>query len=381
MSKSLISRRPPIRRGGADNGRATAPSLSPLQLLGWKPFFQQQLALEELEACDPLRVMAVHRDRLLLAGEQGEEVLALGGTFFNEPASGDTGGQRVTVGDWLLLDRESRRAQRCLERQSLFQRMAPGGQRTQLIAANVDTAVVVSSCNHDFNLSRIERYLALVRATGARPVVVLTKADQCDAPGDYLDRLRELPDIQALALNATDPDSVEPLRGWCGVGETVALLGSSGVGKSTLLNTLSGEQQAAIAAIREDDSKGRHTTRHRELYPLPGGALLLDSPGMRELGLAGVERGLEEAFGDIGVLASQCRFADCRHQSEPGCAVIAALDSGELDERRLHNWRKLEREVARNNRTLAEQRAGDKALGQMYRAVQGHARNRKQRGD
>ncbi|WP_237055549.1 ribosome small subunit-dependent GTPase A [Microbulbifer sediminum] len=381
MSKSLISRRPGHRRGSVTNGRAAAPSLSPLQLLGWKPFFQQQLVLEELEACDPLRVMAVHRDRLLLAGERGEEVLALGGTFFNEPASSDTGGQRITVGDWLLLDRASRRPQRTLERQSLFQRMAPGAQRAQLIAANVDTAVVVSSCNHDFNLSRIERYLALVQAAGASPLVVLTKADLCDDPSVYLDRLRALPGIQALAVDATDPGGVEPLRNWCGAGETVALLGSSGVGKSTLLNTLGGETRAATAGIREDDSKGRHTTRHRELYPLPGGALLLDSPGMRELGPAGVEGGLEQAFGDIGALSARCRFGDCRHESEPGCAVLAALERGELDERRLGNWRKLEREVARNNRTLAEQRAGDRALGQLYRAVQGHARNRKQRGD
>lgn len=377
MSKSLISRR--RRIGGDTRSAANAPAgraQSQLHRLGWKPFFQQQLSLDELELAEPVRVMAVHRNQLEVAGEHGSENLPLTGALLTEEA-----GERPTVGDWLLLQRDSRLPLRLLDRSSQFQRMAPGASKLQLIAANVDSVLIVSSCNHDFNLSRIERYLALVSAAGCRAYLVLTKADQCDDTSVYLDALRRHRDLPVLCLNALNGDEVAPLRQWCGDGETLALLGSSGVGKSTLLNSLTGEQLAATAGIREDDSKGRHTTRHRALYPLPGGGLLLDSPGMRELGLAGVEQGLEQAFDDIGKLAQRCRFSDCHHETEPGCAVMAALDTGELDERRLRNWRKLEREVQRNNRTLAEQRAGDRALGQFYREVQGHARERKTRGE
>ncbi|WP_250459167.1 ribosome small subunit-dependent GTPase A [Microbulbifer litoralis] len=374
MSKSLISRRPRFGRGSSVSSAKRAPSA--LQRLGWKPFFQQQLTLEELADSEPVRVMAVHRSQLDVSGEGGDEPLPLGLLPRELQA-----GLRPTVGDWLLLERDSRRPVRMLERTGLFQRMAPGADRAQLIAANIDNVLVVSSCNDDFNLSRIERYLTLVREAGCRPCLVLTKVDRCGNTSAYTEALRGYGDLPLVLVNGLDEDSVAPLRDWCATGETVALLGSSGVGKSTLLNTLCGASLAVTAGIREDDSKGRHTTRHRALYPLPGGGLLLDSPGMRELGLANVEQGLAAAFDDIGRLALNCRFSDCRHDSEPGCAVQAALQAGALEERRLHNWRKLEREVAHNNRTLAEQRAGDRALGQFYREVKNHARARKQRGE
>nr|WP_255771760.1 ribosome small subunit-dependent GTPase A [Microbulbifer guangxiensis] len=373
----MISRRPPFGRGNSGPGRLSPERVqSPLEKLGWKPFFQQQLSLEEYELCEPLRVMAVHRNRLEVAGETGEHSFSLGGVHL--PAAVE---QRPTVGDWLLLERGTGGYRRLLERSSLFRRMAPGAERVQLIAANVDSVLIVASCNQDFNLSRIERYLALTRAAGSRAYLVLTKADLCAETGDYLEAVKGLRDLPVLAVNALEPDSVAALRAWFGPGETIAMLGSSGVGKSSLLNTLSGMQLAATAGIREDDSKGRHTTRHRALYPLPDGCLLLDSPGMRELGLAGGEEGITAAFDDIDALARQCRFKDCVHEAEPGCAVQAALELGTLDERRLRNWRKLVREISRNQRTLAEQRAEDRALGQFYREVQGHARTRKQRGD
>lgn len=343
-----------------------------MRQLGWKPFFQQQLSLEELGDCEAVRVMAVHRSQLEVAGEQGEESVLVSGGLFEDAE------ERPTVGDWLLLNRTTRKPERRLERSSLFRRMAPGGQGVQLIAANVDNVLIVSSCNHDFNLSRVERYLALVREAGSRVCLVLTKADLCDDHEQYREALRLHRDLPVVFVNALDAESIAPLRDWCGAGETLALLGSSGVGKSTLLNSLAGTELAATSGIREDDSKGRHTTRHRALYAIADGGLLLDSPGMRELGLANAEQGLAETFADIGELAEQCRFADCAHESEPGCAVRAAMETGELDERRLRNWHKLGREMARNNRTLAQTRADDRTLGQFYRSVQSDARARKQ---
>ncbi|QHQ40700.1 ribosome small subunit-dependent GTPase A [Microbulbifer hydrolyticus] len=345
--------------------------MSPLQVLGWKPFFQQQLSLDELNDCEPVKVMAVHRSQVEVTGERGEEAVLVHGPLFEDAT------ERPTVGDWLLLERETRRPLRRLERSSLFKRMAPGAKQAQLIAANVDNVLIVSSCNHDFNLSRVERCLALVKEAGCRACLVLTKADQDENHEQYREALKGHRDLPLLLVNALDRSSVEPLREYCRSGETLALLGSSGVGKSTLLNSLAGTELAATSGIREDDSKGRHTTRHRALYAIPAGGLLLDSPGMRELGLADVGDGLAATFADIGALAAKCRFADCVHESEPGCAVQSAIDSGELDERRLRNWRKLEREVARNSKTLAQSRADDKALGQMYRTVQSHARSRK----
>ena len=376
MSKSLISRRPAFRRGAS----ASAPNksgaeVSRLRQLGWKPFWQQQLTLDELGDCEPVRVMAVHRSQIEVSGESGEEPVLVSGPLFEDAQ------EKPTVGDWLLLDRASRKPLRRLERSSLFKRMAPGARQAQLIAANIDNVLIVSSCNHDFNLSRIERYLALVREAGCRACLVLTKADLNDNHEQYRVALAHHRDLPLLLVNALDPATLEPLQEYCRSGETLALLGSSGVGKSTLLNSLAGTALAATGGIREDDSKGRHTTRHRALYVIPAGGLLLDSPGMRELGLADVSEGLSATFADIGELADKCRFADCAHESEPGCAVQAAIEDGSLDERRLRNWRKLEREVTRNSRTLAESRADDRALGQLYRTVQSHARSVKTGGE
>jgi ribosome biogenesis GTPase len=373
LSKSIVSRRPLFGRGKITPENTLAErALPPLQRLGWKPFFQQQLTLQELNDCEPMRVMAVHRSQLNLAGEQGEESVPVVGCLFREAPE-----QRPTVGDWLLLQLRERKPVRRLERSSQFQRMAPGARQLQLIAANVDSVLIVSSCNQDFNLSRIERYLALVREAGCQPYLVLTKVDQCADASHFEQALRAYPDLPVALVNGLQADSLAQLRQWCRAGETLALLGSSGVGKSTLLNTLAGTGLAATAAIRDDDGEGRHTTRHRALYALDWGGLLLDSPGMRELGLAEAEQGLAETFADIGGLASRCRFADCRHWAEPGCAVQAAVESGELDERRLRNWQKLERELDRNSKTLAEQRVDNRQLGQFYKSVHRQARARK----
>jgi len=335
--------------------------------LGWGPHFLQQLSLEEYEHSRPGRILQQHKSQLQVATEDGLIVLPLLPTM-----------PQMVVGDWLLLDKDGGYL-RLLDRFSLFSRKAAGTKvQTQLIAANVDTAFVVTSVNQDFNLSRIERYLTLVHEAGVEPVVVLTKADLSDDVEESVLAVRSLDQMLMVeAVNALEQDSVLKLTPWCGEGKTVLFLGSSGVGKSTLVNTLMGSERQATAGIREDDSKGRHTTTGRSLHALPSGGLLLDTPGMRELQLADVEDGLERTFADISVLAQSCRFADCGHVSEPGCAILAALESGDLDERRLENYRKIMREQMMNSATLAEKRSRDKALGKFYRSVLTESRRRK----
>ena len=331
-----------------------------LSQLGWRPFFQQQLHLDEWERYAAFRVFERNRSNLLMMHEAGPQTLPL--TPSMPP---------LTVGDWLLLD-ERGGFVRALERLSLFSRRAAGEKvAEQLIAANVDTLFVVSSLNRDFNLNRIERYLALANEAGVEAVVVLTKADLVDDPADYVERLRAMdPLLMVEAVNALEAASAAELSPWLGEGRTVAFLGSSGVGKSTLINTLLGGGVQATGAIRADDDKGRHTTTARSLHPLAGGALLLDTPGMRELQLADCESGVEETFHEIVELAEGCRFADCSHQGEPGCAVRAAIEAGQLEERRLASYLKLLREQALNSATLAEKRQRDRDLGRFYRSVQ-----------
>ena len=224
-----------------------------------------------------------------------------------------------------------------------------------MIAANVDTAFIVCGLDDDFNPRRIERYLMLVGGGGAEPVVVLTKADQTDYAPDAVDTLAELAaqNITVCAVNAKDPASVASLHSWLGAGKTAVLVGSSGAGKSTLTNTLLGIDKMKTAAVRENDSRGRHTTTHRALIPLPSGACLIDTPGMRELKPTGEEELSESGFADIEELAEQCKFRDCSHQTEPGCAVRVAIEEGEIDEERFLNYLKLRDEVAAAAEKLA----------------------------
>lgn len=240
-------------------------SLSEPAEFGWNPFFRSQLTLDELTSAAPVRVMAVHRGGLHVAGPGVDKMIP---PFLATPGDEETA---ATVGDWLLLDPATFRPNRLLQRTSLFKRRAAGTSgKLQLIAANVDTLFIVSSCNQDFNVARLERYVALARDADVTPVVVLTKADLTDAPEDFVRAAaRLLPGLLVEILDARDPDAVAGLTPWCALGQTVALVGSSGVGKSTLINTLIGTPRIATRGIRDDDAKGRHTTTGRALHRLP----------------------------------------------------------------------------------------------------------------
>jgi ribosome biogenesis GTPase len=333
-----------------------------LPQLGWKPFFAEQVSAEQSQNCQPVRVMSVHRGRVIVSGEGIEDTISS-----SLPVQGGAE-DRPTVGDWLLIDRSSRSLVRILDRTSLFKRPAPGDdRRVQLIAANVDTLFIVSSCDQDFNVARLERYLVLAREVGVRPVVVLTKADLSPAPERLVEAARALQaELRVELVDGCDPTSAARLAGYCGLGETVALVGSSGVGKSTLVNTLKGSESIATQAVREDDGKGRHTTTVREMHRLAGGAngpgaagggWLVDTPGMRELQMSEVASGVTEVFDDVTAVTLACRFANCTHAGEPGCAIHVAMAEGDLDPARVERWRKLAQEDAENSGAVAIRRS------------------------
>ena len=331
---------------------------------GWSPFFQSQLSLEDLETLVPVRVTAAHRGAVDAEGPDGARRVQLPATEMPEE-------DVPTVGDWILITPDSGLLVRVLERASLFKRKAAGtALATQLIAANVDTLFIVTSCNQDFNLARLERYLVLAGEASVLPLIVLTKADLCDDAERYVAEARELQkNLLVEAVNAKSEEAKTTLLPWCGVGQTVAVLGSSGVGKSTLLNTLSGATVQSTQDIRQNDAKGRHTTTGRSLHRLPSGGWLIDTPGMRELQMTEVEQGLGHVFADILDLAAQCHFSDCKHESEPGCAVNAAIAAGQLDGVRTARYKKLAAEDARNSENLMERRARDKKFGKLIKSV------------
>ena len=335
--------------------------------LGWTPHFQQQLTLEEAQepnAAQPARVFAVQRSGLELRGAHGVMEVPMAGRWFQLPVE-----ERPTVGDWVLIDHAAGQITRLLERHSLLKRMSVNKVGDlQMIAANVDIMFLVSSCNDEFNPSRMERYLSLAYESGVMPVVVLTKTDLVEDPESYRQQVLELRrDLVVELVNALDAESLAGLRSWITAGQTVSLLGSSGVGKSTLINSLIGDEVQATGGIREEDGKGRHTTTHRSLHLLPDGGLVLDSPGMRELGIADAQTGVASMFDDVESLASQCRFADCQHQSEPGCAVQQAITDGTLDEERLQRYLKLKREELYNSETVAERHLRNRTMGKLHR--------------
>jgi len=312
-----------------------------LQDLGWDDGFAA--ALQPHENCIPARVSAQHRGEYDVLAERGELRAHVAGRLRHEAASGS---ELPAVGDWVALRDETIHA--VLPRRSAFLRkVAFHATEAQVLAANIDTVFVVTGLDGDFNVRRLERYLTLAWESGASPAVVLTKADLCDDPLALLLEAEQVAvGVPAHVVSNVTGEGLDELATYLAPARTVALLGSSGVGKSSLLNRLLDDEVQATKELAEDGT-GRHTTTARQLFRLPGGALLVDTPGLREVQLWSADDGIHEAFADVDELAADCRFNDCAHTREPGCAVQAAIDEGRLPRERLQSYRALQRELKR----------------------------------
>jgi ribosome biogenesis GTPase len=345
-----------------------------LTALGWDDSFAEDFEPYTRAGLIPGRVAVQHRGAYDVLTAEGELRCDVAGRLYDEAASP---ADLPAVGDWVAIAASPGEAagtvQAVLPRRTKFSRKtAWQASEEQVLAANVDVALIVSSLNEDLNLRRLERYLTLAWESGARPVLVLTKSDLAD---DVPAAVAEVESVAfgapVHAISSVTGEGLDELRAHLGPGVTAALLGSSGVGKSTLVNTLVGEELLETREIR-DDGKGRHTTTRRELIQLPGGALVIDTPGMREVQLWIADEGLEEAFSDVTELFEHCRFSDCAHESEPGCAVKEAIANGTLAPERWESYLKLQRELAHLDRRLdkraqAEERKRWKALSTFAR--------------
>ncbi|MBN1825477.1 MAG: ribosome small subunit-dependent GTPase A [Candidatus Eisenbacteria bacterium] len=333
-----------------------------LSAYGWNEDWERLFREAGIPVGHPARIVAEHRGSYRVRAPEGEMSARVTGRF-RHAASGPA--DLPAVGDWVVIESDGGGEaviHAVLPRAAKFSRKTAGARtEEQVVAANVDTVWIVSAFGYDLNPSRIERYIALVRQGGASPVVVLTKADLADETERTVEELGlRLADTPVHAVSALCDSGLDPLRAYLAPGRTIALLGSTGAGKSTLLNRLAGREVMATAGLRKGVEKGRHKTTHRQLVLLPSGGLLLDTPGMRELQLWEADEGIATSFADIDALADGCRFRDCTHESEPGCAVRAAVEAGDLPQERLDSFHKLKKEAAYFDRKLDVRSAMEK---------------------
>jgi len=345
-----------------------------LENLGFSPWFKNRVDDDKIAAHDVARVISVHKDSYIITKGSGEVFAELSGhlaytanSVFDLP----------TTGDWVYADcyDDDTHAiiQGVVSRRTLLKRKTSGKRVDfQLIAANIDVAFIVQSVDYNFNLRRLERYLVMVHEGEITPVVLLSKCDLI--PGDAVNEikqsvLRAAPQVTVITFSNLDGDNIDTIKNALSPGHTYCLLGSSGVGKTTLLNSILGSDRFATRSVSKKENKGRHTTTSRELIQLGNGAMLIDTPGMRELGNMSVDAGIDETFSEILVLSQNCKFNDCTHTNEKGCAILAAINDGELSEQRYKNYIKMKNESAFNEMSYSEKRKKDKDFGKLIKSV------------
>ena len=356
--------------------------MNDLEILGFDEYFRKNLEADKLEYSSPSRVVTMSREQYLVSCGQGDIPAEITGKLrFSATGPEDL----PSVGDWVyaqIFDQgDFAVIHGIIPRRNFLKRKMPGKKVDhQIIGANIDTAFVVQSLDHDYNLQRLERYLVAIMDARIEPVVLLSKEDLLTEEElvEKQEEIRSLvPGIDTVSFSSLDSESVGKIRNKMMPGKTYCLLGSSGVGKTTLLNCLTGEGSFRTQEVRKNDSKGRHTTTRRQLIILPDGAMLVDNPGMREFANIGSSDGIEKTFEDISQMADLCRFSDCTHTTEKGCAILAALGSGDLSKERYENFMKIRRESAFHEMSYLEKRRRDKQFGKMCREVMKHKNNKK----
>ncbi len=333
---------------------------------GWNDFFSRAFAELGRAGLEPARVVVASGGAYRLARATGESSATLSGRFRHRV---EGAGDFPTVGDWVAIDPVGLRIEELLPRRTKLSRKVAGRTtQEQVVAANVDYVFAAMGLDLDFNPRRLERFLATVWESGAAPVILLTKLDLCTEIDRKLSEIEDVAaGVEVISSSAVDGRGIDRLRSRLVPGETSVLVGSSGVGKSTIINRLLGQDAQKTRDVREDDSRGRHTTSHRELFLLPGGSLLIDNPGVREIQLFAGEESLEQTFADVAGYAASCRFSDCTHRSEPSCAVLAAVAEGALSEERLESYRALEREL--EYLRVRQDESAQRAQKQKWRAI------------
>jgi len=345
-----------------------------LDKIGFSHWFRSRLDADKVAAHELARVVSVHKDRYTITNGLGEVLAELSGNlFYTANSSTDL----PTTGDWVYADFYGDDTHAIIHgvipRKTLLRRKTAGKLVDfQLIAANIDVAYIIQSADHNFNLRRLERYLVMVNESGIAPVILLSKCDLI--PQNEVDKIKAeissvAPQVTLLAFSSLSGKNIDTIKNSLSPGNTYCLIGSSGVGKTTLLNSILGSSQFETQSVSKKQGKGRHTTTSRELIQLENGAMLIDTPGMRELGNMAVDTGIDETFSEIVELSRNCKFGNCSHTNEKDCAILSAIEDGELSEQRYINYIKMKKESAFNEMSYFEKRRKEKDLGKLIKAT------------